>query len=144
MPTLEERVAALEAWQRQIENTKYEMTYSGQDLEGTLDFVNERKLVSGRKEVEPIVSTGNMKIFTVTLDAKYSDYTYRPIIEFELEWYASTYAINKVKPEKVLTKATSADGTGKIMLRFVTDGLPSSTSSVTYAISYVIMEGTDI
>lgn len=144
MPTLEERVAALEAWQLQIENTKYEMTYSGQDLEGMLDFVNERKLVSGRKEVEPQSSTGDLKIFTVTLDAKYSDYTYRPIIEFELEWYTSTNVINKVKPEKVLTKATAVGGTGKIMLTFVTNGLPTPASSVTYAISYVIMEGTDI
>jgi hypothetical protein len=144
MPTLEERVAALEAWQLQIENTKYEMTYSGQDLEGALDFVNERKLVSGRKEVEPQSSSGNLKIFAVTLDTKYSDYTYRPIIEFELEWYLSGGAINKVKPEKVLTKSTTEGGLGRINLTFVIDGLPTTSSSATYAISYVIMEGTDM
>lgn len=76
-PTLEERVAALEAQMTAIENTKYQMSYSGEELESTLDFVNDRKIYAGRSSASYVA--GNNSYF-VTTDLKVADYAHMPVI----------------------------------------------------------------
>ena len=84
MPTLEERVAALEAQMATIENTKYEMSYSGESLEATLDFVNERNLRSGRELATLVSSQSGTNVYRAGLDFGPSAFEKVPTYDFDL------------------------------------------------------------
>ena len=77
MPTLEERVAALEAQMAAIENNKYQMSYSGPDMEALLDFLSARKIEAGHIAAT-VGSSG--KSFTAKTTINYDDYAGRPVV----------------------------------------------------------------
>ena len=74
--TLEERVAALEAQMAAIENNKYLMSYSGVEMEATLDFVNDRKIYAGR--MSAAYTAGNS--YYIISNLKVKDYDHMPLI----------------------------------------------------------------
>jgi hypothetical protein len=72
-PTLEERVAALEQEFAALEANKYQMSYSGQALEATLDYVNGLDLIADRKVASHYGSGNTYGVWTTINSRNYRE-----------------------------------------------------------------------
>lgn len=132
--TLEERVAALEAQMAAIENNKYLMSYSGVEMEATLDFVNDRKIYAGR--MSAAYTAGNNSYY-ITSNLKVKGYDHMPLIYACLFTVPSEGITRIIETRKIeITKA----GAYYMIRAFPTETL--SESSI--GIWYMAIERTDM
>lgn len=133
-PTLEERVAALEAQMAAIENNKYLMSYSGVEMEATLDFVKDRKIYAGRASAS-YTATGNS--YYIVTNLKVSDYDYYPLI------YACLFTVPSTGTTRIV--ATSKIEITKSGKYYAIRAFPTTTLSESSAgIWYMAIERTDV
>lgn len=139
MPTIEERVEALEAQMALIENTKYEMNYSGPEIETLLDFVKDRKIIAGHKSAT--IST-DKKTFTAAIDYNYDDYINRPVALVKLGYVTEGSTVNLREFPSLITNISVTRSGGKIYFIANTSQAPTSDTSAVYIFTYIIMEAT--
>ena len=133
MPTLEERVAALEDQMAAIENGKYQMSYSGEELEATLDFVSERRLKSGR-ELATSVSGAPGTYWAIT-DIPSNYYTKAPTFAIQLIYRLRSTGNEYIVP---ITSAHWAKESYKYKLYVTTSA--TIPNDVTLMIAYIFFE----
>lgn len=132
--TLEERVAALEAQMAAIENNKYLMSYSGVEMEATLDFVNDRKIYAGRSSAA--YTAGNNSYYIVS-NLKVSDYDHMPLI------YACLFTVPTETTTRIVE--TSKIEITKAGLYYMIRAFPTATlSEASIGIWYMAIERTDM
>lgn len=141
MPTLEERVAALEAQMTAIENNKYQMSYSGPDMESLLDFLSARKIVAGTGAATVSSDTKNFKFIT---DVDYADYASRPVALVKLGFVSETAMSSwkEVKPS-IMYQQNVYNDSGKIAFHFQTYEVPNPHTGGAFVFQYIIMEETE-
>ena len=143
MPTLEERVAALEAQMTAIENNKYQMSYSGPDMESLLDFLSARKIVVGTGAATVSSDTKNFEYIT---DVDYANYARRPVALVKLGFVSETATSSwkEVKPSIMYQKNVYKDkDSGKIAFYFQTYEVPNPHTGGVFVFKYIIMEATE-
>lgn len=141
MPTLEERVAALEAQMTAIENNKYQMSYSGPDMEALLDFLSARKIVAGTGAATVSSDTKNFEYRT---NVDYADYASRPVALVKLGFVSETATSSwkEVKPS-IMYQQNVYNDSGKIAFSFQTYEVPNPHTGGVFVFQYIIMEETE-
>jgi hypothetical protein len=141
MPTLEERVAALEAQLATIEHDKYQTSYSGQGIDSVLDFINERKIVVGHAVA---TVSNNSKVFEASTNVDYDSYSSRPLVFVQLGFigYDTANTFREVKPSIMYLKNVIRNSSGKIAFYFQTYEAPNPSTGGFFSFQYIIMEKT--
>ena len=132
--TLEERVAALEAQMAAIENNKYLMSYSGVEMEATLDFVNDRKIYAGRMSA---AYTAGSNSYYIISNLKVKNYDHMPLI------YACLFTVPTEATTRIVE--TSKIEITKAGLYYMIRAFPTATlSESSIGIWYMALERTDM
>lgn len=126
--TLEERVAALEAEMEALTENSYQMSYSGEQMESILNFVEARKIAAGR-----VTAAVNSNYYTAITDVNYDDYNTRPVCFVDLCYSSGNSEVRRS------VNITVENSNGKIAFRAYCTDLPSS---ATKWFRYIIMEKT--
>lgn len=141
-PTLEERVAALEAQLATIEHDKYQTSYSGQGIDSVLDFINERKIVAGHAVA---TVSNNSTVFEASTNVDYDSYSHRPVVFVKLGFigYGTSNTVREVKPSIMYLKNVIRNSSGKIAFYFQTYETPNPSTDGFFVFDYIIMERTE-